>query len=98
MRTVPSLPRWQAVDCFGEALRLHRRLGDRFQETTVLRHLGETYLAIGDHDAVRGAWEAAFSILDELRHPDAGTLRGKLDAIDGYAPAGPGQPRRGAPR
>ena len=55
----------QAVDCYQHALTLSRDLGDR-------------YHAAGTPDAARTAWTDALSILTDLEHPDADTIRAKL--------------------
>ncbi|WP_199736538.1 BTAD domain-containing putative transcriptional regulator [Micromonospora sp. HM5-17] len=69
-----------AVDCYQEAIALFREDGDRYYEADVLHHLGDCHHARGDRAAAVAAWRQALAILDELGHPDAATLRGKLDS------------------
>ncbi|GAA3781700.1 BTAD domain-containing putative transcriptional regulator [Plantactinospora mayteni] len=69
-----------AIDRYQEAIELFREEGDRFQEAEALHHLGDTHLARGDQDAATAAWRRALALLAELGHPDAGTVRQKLDA------------------
>ncbi len=68
----------QAQDCYQHALRLWRELGDRFNEADTLARLGDSRHATGDREAGRYAWRLAQDILDELGHPDAAVVRGKL--------------------
>ncbi|WP_240958011.1 AfsR/SARP family transcriptional regulator [Streptomyces chilikensis] len=78
----------EAVDCYRRALDLDRGLGDRYGETEILCHLGDTRLAAGDPEAAREAWHQALRIADEIGHPSAHDLRGKLG--DGQADQPPG--------
>jgi DNA-binding SARP family transcriptional activator len=73
----------QAVACFRQALTLYRQLGgDRYRQTVVLTHLGDTHQAAGRPPAAREAWRQALAILDDLHHPDAGLVRAKLAGLD----------------
>jgi tetratricopeptide (TPR) repeat protein len=78
----------QAVTCFGRALEILRKLGDRHSETRTLIHLGDTSYAAGDLPAARRAWQAALAILDELSHPDGDELWSKIVAA-GQSPSLP---------
>jgi hypothetical protein len=40
--------------------------------------LGDAAQGLGDGDAARQAWTQALWILDELGHPDAADVRGRL--------------------
>ena len=68
----------QAVTCYQEALGLSRQLGDRYGQADALAFLGDAYRARGELTAARQAWRQALVILDELRHPEAAEVRGKL--------------------
>lgn len=68
----------EAVKCYERALALFRSTEDRYYEADTLDHLADTLLAIGDHDGAAAAWRQALVILDELRHPEAATVRAKL--------------------
>ncbi len=68
----------EATACYQRALGLHRELGGRWGAAETLGHLGDTQDAAGNPVAARIAWEEALAILDDLRHPDAGLIRGKL--------------------
>jgi tetratricopeptide (TPR) repeat protein len=68
----------QAAICYQHAIDLFRDLGDRYNEADALTSLGDTQHAAGSTDAARKAWHAALEILDQLGHPDADQVRGKL--------------------
>jgi DNA-binding SARP family transcriptional activator/tetratricopeptide (TPR) repeat protein len=71
----------EALTCYGQALRLHRELGDRYYEADSLVRLGDTYGMSGAPEAAGRAYTQALSILTELDHPDADTVKGKLDKL-----------------
>ncbi|GIH06420.1 SARP family transcriptional regulator [Rhizocola hellebori] len=71
----------EAVACYLVALELFRELGDRFYEARILVHLGEARHAAGQHG--EAALMEALSILDDLGHPTAAEVRGKLEAARG---------------
>ncbi|MEU2616004.1 tetratricopeptide repeat protein [Micromonospora sp. NPDC007271] len=68
----------QAVSCYREALALYQRLGDRPNEATTLRYLGETQRASGDGEAARRSWQRSLEILTEIEHPEAARVRALL--------------------
>jgi DNA-binding SARP family transcriptional activator/Tfp pilus assembly protein PilF len=68
----------EAGHCHRQALRLVRELGDRYDEAEMLTHLGDVRHTAGDLPAAQSAWQQAVDILDELHHPDAALVRGKL--------------------
>jgi tetratricopeptide (TPR) repeat protein len=72
----------EAADCYQHALTLLRDLGDRHHEAGGLIRLGDTHHAAGDPAAARAAWSQALTIFTELDHPDAQTVRTKLDTVD----------------
>ena len=78
----------EAEVCHQRALDLYRDLGNRRMEARVLAHLGDTHRAAGSPAAARHAYRQALAILTDLDdHPDAGTVRGKLDAVESSRPA-----------
>ncbi|GIF18116.1 DNA-binding SARP family transcriptional activator/Tfp pilus assembly protein PilF [Actinoplanes tereljensis] len=68
-----------AVACFRRALALFRKLGNRYNEADTLTRLGDTLQAAGASAAARSAWQDALTILTDLRHPDVGAVRARLD-------------------
>jgi len=67
-----------AVGCYEHALDLWRGLGDRYNESIALTHIGITHHTTGEPATARSAWQRALTILDDLNHPDAEQLRAKL--------------------
>ncbi|OLE29796.1 MAG: SARP family transcriptional regulator, partial [Actinobacteria bacterium 13_1_20CM_3_71_11] len=79
----------EAVSSYRNAIALCRELGDRYHEASCLNHLGDTYLAAGDADAARRAWQAGLDIHGRLDRPGGDELRAKLAALaPSPAPAG----------
>ena len=76
----------RALHCYHQALHRYRELGDRYLEAEVLTHIGDTHEAAGQPDAARTTRRDALTILDELRHPDAATLRAALREADPVIP------------
>lgn len=70
-----------AVDCYRRAIDLFRDLGDRYQEAATATRLGDTLHAAGDPAAAGTAWKSALNILVGLGHPDADSLRERLDRL-----------------
>ena len=70
----------EAVRCYQRALDLWGDLDDRYEVATVLVRLGDTHRAVGDQDAARSAWRRAWTIFEELGHPEAEHLRIRIDA------------------
>ncbi|HEY3953356.1 MAG TPA: BTAD domain-containing putative transcriptional regulator [Streptosporangiaceae bacterium] len=68
----------EATTCYRRAIGLLRELGGRFHEAASLTGLGDVCLAAGRPGEARDAWMLALGILDDLRHPDALRVRGKL--------------------
>ncbi|HKT06084.1 MAG TPA: tetratricopeptide repeat protein, partial [Rugosimonospora sp.] len=71
----------EAVACYEKALALWHDLGDRYQVAMTLLRLGDTHRASGNRDAARAAWRRAIEIFDALGHPEAATVRSKLDHL-----------------
>jgi tetratricopeptide (TPR) repeat protein/transcriptional regulator with XRE-family HTH domain len=76
----------EAAACYLRALGIFRESGNRYLEATILTHLGDTRHAMGQLPQASEAWQLALAILDELDHPDAGTVRAKLADTGGHYP------------
>jgi len=74
-----------AIACYRRAAALYHELGDRYNEADSLISLGVTHDDAGEVEPTRHAWQAALAILDPLRHPDAESVRVKLDKLPGAA-------------
>jgi tetratricopeptide (TPR) repeat protein len=77
----------QAASSYQRALDLYRLCGDRHGEAEALIHLGETHHAAGDLDATLLAWQHALTIFDDLDHPDAESVRTRLEDLAAAARA-----------
>jgi DNA-binding SARP family transcriptional activator/tetratricopeptide (TPR) repeat protein len=55
-----------------------------------LAEMAETYQALHDAEAARGAWAAALEQLERVSHPMAGQIRARLRAFDSGAARRPG--------
>jgi DNA-binding SARP family transcriptional activator len=75
----------EAAACYQHALGLYREVGDHFQEAVTLTRFGDTRHAGGELAQAQEAWQQALAILDDLRHPDAGQVRAKLDSTNHHA-------------
>ena len=73
----------QALRCYHQALDLYRENRERYEEADSLTRLGDTQLAAGDHDDARNTWEQAQTIFEDLQHPQAEDVRGKLKDLAG---------------
>ncbi|MET8944864.1 BTAD domain-containing putative transcriptional regulator [Streptomyces sp. NPDC004542] len=75
----------EAVTAFERALGLYRRQGDLpwFTAGTLTR-LGDTYHSADDPVAARRAWTEALTIMDEVGHADAESLRDRLAISEGH--------------
>jgi DNA-binding SARP family transcriptional activator/tetratricopeptide (TPR) repeat protein len=71
----------EAYASYRQAIGIFRDLGDRFDEAGTLVNLADSHMAAGDPATARGVYLDALEILDELRHPDAANVRGKLGAL-----------------
>jgi tetratricopeptide (TPR) repeat protein len=68
----------QAMSCYQASVDICQDLGDRYHEASAMCSLGDAAQGLGDGDAARQAWTQALWILDELGHPDAADVRGRL--------------------
>jgi tetratricopeptide (TPR) repeat protein len=77
----------KATECYTRAIDSYQNLGDLGSRAGSLTRLGDTYQASGHPSAARGAWQQALAILNELHHPDASRVSGKLHNLDtGHPP------------
>jgi tetratricopeptide (TPR) repeat protein len=74
-----------ATRYFREAADLYREIGSRWGLAEALNHLGDAEHADGHRAEARTAWEEAYLILDDLGHPDAPPIKGKLRELDADA-------------
>ena len=77
----------RAIDHLERACRLYRAIGDRYQESAALDHLGGAYAAHGDLEAAHATWRRSLTLLDDLKHPRADSVR---DRLAGLGPRVPG--------
>jgi DNA-binding SARP family transcriptional activator/tetratricopeptide (TPR) repeat protein len=77
----------RAAASYQRALDLYRHSGDRHGEAEALIHLGETHHAAGDVDATLITWQHALTILDDMDHPDAESVRTRLEDLAAAARA-----------
>ena len=70
-----------AIECLRRAAELAVREHDRNSEAESCTHLGDAYLAAGDHAAARDAWHRALTVLDRFHAPDAADVRTRLRAL-----------------
>ncbi|MEU3463647.1 BTAD domain-containing putative transcriptional regulator [Streptomyces sp. NPDC006733] len=84
----------RAVDCYQHAAELFSRLGDRYHEADILAHLGDTHHAARNPAAAQDTWARSLAIFEDLDHPDAAALRGRLLHHLGRDPDGASLPVR----
>ncbi len=77
----------EATRYYREAAELNREIGNRWGLAETLNHLGDAELANGHRAEARTAWEEALLILDDLGHPDAGPIQGKLRELGAAGPS-----------
>jgi hypothetical protein len=58
-------------------------IGDRYHQAIALDRAGDVHETALDPAGARAAWQQAATILDELGHPDATRVRGKLVGVTG---------------
>jgi tetratricopeptide (TPR) repeat protein/DNA-binding XRE family transcriptional regulator len=71
----------EAATCYQRALPLCHEIGTRYNEAEVLIHLGDARHAFGELPRAREAWRQALAILEDMQHPDADQVRGKLAGL-----------------
>ena len=67
-----------AIACCQRAIELTVLVGDRYHQAMALDRAGDVHETAQDPVRARAAWQQAATILDELGHPDANQVRGKL--------------------
>lgn len=72
----------EAVGSYRHAVELYREFRDRYYEADTLGHLAEAQAEAGDAVGATRSWRTALSLLDDLGHPDAERIRGRLTADD----------------
>ncbi|MCX4902843.1 BTAD domain-containing putative transcriptional regulator [Streptomyces sp. NBC_00878] len=83
----------RALTCYEHALELYRAIRDRSLEADTLVHIGDSRYLAGEHERAADAWRQALDILDDIGHPDAEAVRGKLkDAAAAGAGEQPAHP------
>jgi tetratricopeptide (TPR) repeat protein/transcriptional regulator with XRE-family HTH domain len=80
----------EAIACYQQAIDVLGDDGYLQLRANALVHLGDACQATGGNAAARRAWQQALAILDNLHHPAASQVRGKLGtaATVGAAPSG----------
>ncbi|MEV4177459.1 BTAD domain-containing putative transcriptional regulator [Nonomuraea sp. NPDC049709] len=71
----------QAIIAYRCAVELRNSTGTRYPEASSLGRLGDVHLDAGEPEAAREAWQAALTILTDLRHSAAEEIRTKLAAL-----------------
>jgi tetratricopeptide (TPR) repeat protein len=69
----------RAVGYYQDSLRLCSELGDRCGRADTPASLGDAYKAADDTARARDSWRESLAILEELEHPDAEDVRGRLE-------------------
>jgi tetratricopeptide (TPR) repeat protein len=70
----------EAITCYHQALAIAQEIGHRYLQAESLSHLGDAYHGSGDLETARSTWQEALAVLDDLQHPDADSVRTKLEA------------------
>ena len=85
----------EATACYQQAVNLYGELGDRYNEADTLVALGDAHQAFGDSESARIAWQRALTILEQLDHPRADSVRARMREINEYvAPSRPPSQRQ----
>ena len=69
----------EALEAYDRALSQYRELGDAYLTADTLIHIGDTHQAADDTGPARTAWREALTILEDLAHPDAESVRTRLE-------------------
>jgi tetratricopeptide (TPR) repeat protein/transcriptional regulator with XRE-family HTH domain len=69
----------RGIESCEEALRCIVEHGDLPNQADILTQLGDIHREIGNHAVARDCWQQASVILTGLNHPDATSLRGRLN-------------------
>jgi DNA-binding SARP family transcriptional activator/tetratricopeptide (TPR) repeat protein len=71
----------EAAGYYRTAMQRYGELNVPGKQAETLVRLGDTALAAGDRDEARAVWRRALVVFEQLEHPDAKQVRGKLDAL-----------------
>jgi tetratricopeptide (TPR) repeat protein len=71
----------EAIAHYQQALSAYADAGDRYLRAHTLIRLGESHRAREHHEAGRDLWRQALTILEDLHHPDAESLRARLAGV-----------------
>ena len=69
----------QATTAYRQSLDAFRETGYRYGEAETLSRLGDTRHAAGDTATARTLWEQSLALFEDLGHPDAASVKVKLD-------------------
>ncbi|WP_082114784.1 ATP-binding protein [Lentzea aerocolonigenes] len=67
-----------AIEHYRVSLQVFTAIGEQYEVATTLVNLGDTYLATGERDQARQAWEEALEIYERLGHTDVAKARDRL--------------------
>jgi len=71
----------QAIACYQRFYELFPDFDDHYDKAHALVRLGDSHLALGETGPARDVWRRALAIFEELDHPDADGVRGKLENL-----------------
>jgi len=86
----------EATSCYQRAVNLYGELGDRYSEADVLVALGDAHQAFRDSESAQIAWQRALTILEQLDHPRADSVRARMRESNEYDMSAPRASRRPA--
>jgi tetratricopeptide (TPR) repeat protein len=75
----------EAVACFRTSVRLFKEVGNRYLVGTTLGRLVDPLWADGQYDEARAVGDEAVTVLRQLGHSDAESVRAKLDRLESQA-------------
>ena len=93
--TAISATKQEATTCYQQAVNLYDELGDRYNEADTLVALGDAHQAFGDSESARIAWQRALTILEQLDHPRADSVRARMRGNNEYVAPAPAQAKPG---
>jgi DNA-binding SARP family transcriptional activator len=86
----------EATACYQQAVDLYGELGDRYNEADTLVALGDVYQSFGNSESARFAWQRALTILEQLDHPRADSVRARMRESNEYVTSAPRASQRPA--
>jgi tetratricopeptide (TPR) repeat protein len=82
----------EALDCYERCRDLiPGSLIDTYNVTQLWTHFGDLHRELGHLDAARDSYRRSLAILEELGHPDAGQIRGRLQDLENAITSGSAQ-------